>query len=136
MKQNTKSEKRWKPNRGEIYYRIEEDGYIEDYYWDGENFDKNNFSTHNCWQNYEEAERCKKIRDAFQWASFEPDWKDLKETKYFIYYDCECENLQIGQTKTNNYGLSFYFEKYQVAEVLIQKYSRIDIATFILNMFN
>lgn len=82
-------EPKWKPNYGDKYYFIDENG-IQEELWDGVYFDNFLYEIGNCFKTREEAafelERLKVIAKMKEY-SFDPNWDDEYQPKYILVFD-------------------------------------------------
>lgn len=88
------SSKRWKPNKYETYWLVDNCGGAGEVTWQNGDYDKWLYLTGNCFKTKEEAEEYKKqIEYTARYKNYieehsEPlDWKDLQQDKYFACYD-------------------------------------------------
>ena len=113
--------KRWKPETNERYYSIDEYGDIDSYYWDNDRYDNFGYSQRNVFKTREEAEKhleyLKSLAilrdDAGDW---EPDWKNTRQTKYYIYFDCYVDKLFVSSTKAYRSINELHFETEKAAQ--------------------
>ncbi len=122
--QLNKPDGRWKPERNENYYYIQQDGYIgltNNLY----DIDQRTIAIGNCFQTQKEAEfeveRLKVITELKEFA-FEPDWEDNNQGKYVLAYDhiekkiTYCILMWIQRDNDN-----LYFETKEFMEKAIEK---------------
>ena len=124
-----KQNKVWKPNIGDTYYFITEDGGISSNYWDDDGYDNDRFEFGNVFKTEEETEieRNKTLikRKVERWIkendTVELDWYYNIQEKWNIHYDYEYGDLEISRyytIKNNEFNLS----SEELAEQCIAKF--------------
>ena len=122
--------KRWKPELGEYYYFVDMFGCIDSSSWDNDAVDKvDNFrySQRNVFKTEEEAEKhleyLKSLAilrdDAGDWK---PDWKNTRQEKYRIYFDCYVDKLFVSSTKAYRSINELHFETEESAQKSIDEH--------------
>lgn len=83
----------------------------------------------------EECERYLEIQQAFKGKSkeFKPNWKDLYQRKYRIYYNPIYERIEIG-SKNMCQSTEDCFESEEVIEELIKRFGKEDIKKYYLGI--
>ena len=129
LKVEEKQEKkctRWKPSAGDAYWCINGNGIANELHWVYDIVDKGAYSIGDCFQTKEEAEfeieRLKVIAEMKEFA-FEPDWNDVSQLKYCIYYNYHKDEimgpaLQIEYYYSTKY-CDIYFESFKKAQECI-----------------
>lgn len=126
---------KWMPRYGEEYWYVNNStGFIyRDDYYDTE-FDKYKRNFSRIFKTKEEAERYLEIMKACKEASFEPDWKDHKQGKHYLFYCYFEKRLKISQIYGSTSGEPFIFESYEKARDLITRFGEKDIAKYVLGV--
>ena len=126
LKEEGKQEKkstRWKPTEKNCHYcYIETCGDVSKCgKWDGEYTDFGRYRIGNLFKTKEEAEfeaeRLKVIAEMKEFA-FEPDWNDVSQLKFCIYYNYRIEAIKIDYYYTDKY-VDIYFESAEKAQECI-----------------
>lgn len=127
---------KWMPRYGEEYYYVGDNGYIYDDKWAGHDNDVYRRYFSRIFKTQEEASRHREIMRACKEASFEPDWEDHDQSKYHFYYNYGNSNkkLCINPLTFSNSGEPFYFESYDIARDLIERFGEKDIAKYVLGV--
>lgn len=124
---------KWKPKDGDDFWYIDLSGFITHAYFMGIShqyiIDYSRF-----FKTPEEADRCLEIMEACKVASFEPDWEDSGQGKYYFTYVYKTHEVNICVSMHTNFGGQFYFKSKDVAQELIDKFGEKDIAKYVLNV--
>jgi hypothetical protein len=92
---------------GEIYWYINEDGWVRTLNYSNSRYDKtlillNNFfrTGNEAWTYIDKLEALKKVHDYIKdtFGIFKPDWDNTNEIKYYIYYDRDEKKLDWDYT--------------------------------------
>ena len=124
----------WKPLLGDQYFRINVNTFdlfpITRPCWGGSAFDEENYSIGNCFQTEEEAkhmvEKLKVIKELQDFAlenyTEKIDWKNNKQLKFFINFDCYSNRVGYSYTDdTKPVPLNIYFTSRELALKAIEK---------------
>lgn len=94
--------KRWKPEYGEIYWKVESNGYVCHLHWGDDCCDDWRYLTGNCFQTKEEAEEYKKqIEYTARYKNYieehsEPiDWNNRTSYKYYAIFNFDNNKIEI-----------------------------------------
>lgn len=112
----------WKPEFGKTYWAIH-GGIVAHMTWEDDKIDLFNFSKCNVYRTKEEAQFALDMYDFCKKRSFEPDWKDMSEEKYYLYLNIEGHNVYGGSTIYLNGFRPFYYPTYNAVEEVIHQYS-------------
>ena len=113
--------KRWKPEIGEYYYFVDMFGCIDSSSWENNAVDNFRYSQRNVFKTEEAAEKhleyLKSLAilrdDAGDW---EPDWKNTRKEKYYVYFDCYVDKLFVSSTKAYRSINELHFETEKAAQ--------------------
>lgn len=124
----------WKPLLGDQYFRINVNTFdlfpITRPCWGGSAFDEENYSIGNCFQTEEEArhmvEKLKVIKELQDFAlennTEKIDWKNNKQLKFFINFDCYSNRVGYSYTDdTKTLPLNVFFTSRELALKAIEK---------------
>ena len=124
----------WKPLLGDQYFRINVNTFdlfpITRPCWGDSVFDEENYSIGNCFQTEEEAkymvEKLKVIKELQDFAlenyTEKIDWKNNKQLKFFINFDCYSNRVGYSCTDdTKPVPLNIYFTSRELALKAIEK---------------
>lgn len=94
----------WKPSMFDEYYHLFNDGKIERDGWEGFQHERDAFAMGNVFRTRKEAELEKKRRIVTQKlkelaGGFKPDWKDIKQVKWNLYYEHEVEKWKLNSQR-------------------------------------
>lgn len=101
QKSNGCKRKVWKPEYNVFYFCISEYGSVVNNTWENDYMDNGCYGIGNCFKTEEEAEfaleKAKVETELRRFAEenneYEIDWKDKKQEKWFIFYNCKEENI-------------------------------------------
>lgn len=99
QKSNGSKRKIWKPEYNEFYFYISKYGAVGNSIWENDHVDNGCYGIGNCFKTEEEAEfaleKAKVETELRRFAEenneYEIDWKDKKQEKWFIFYNCKEE---------------------------------------------
>lgn len=124
----------WKPNLSDTYFTIRAGvtGFscIAEFYWDNSPFAELNYSIGNCFKTAREAkhmvEKLKVIKELQDFAlennTEKIDWKNNKQLKFFINFDCYSNRVGYSYTDdTKPVPLNIYFTSRELALKAIEK---------------
>lgn len=122
----TKKKGFWKPEAGEYYFFISDNGRLEKARWRDRAVDQNRFNLGNCFKDlYEVTKRAKYLKikqELKEWASKcenEVDWENPNQTKYSVLYDGLSDEIKAVRsvwTKEDN----IYFADEEVLKQAIE----------------
>lgn len=124
---NIKENKKWRPEKEELFYFITSLGEIQQDTTENTN---NNFKifTNNCFKTKEEAEfRLEQIKVYNELKNFadenngEMNWRNFHQYKYFIYLNYGDECLSVSKYSSVQYQGTIYFTSEKLAEQAIKK---------------
>lgn len=119
------------PKDNEIVFYISSlDGKItQTWYWEENNYDLRKFEQGQYFKTYKEAERylkeCKLLFKLKQWAKFKnkgwkPDWEDIHQGKYHVFYDYYRKELYFSfNYSTSHINKLPYFKSQEIAQECI-----------------
>lgn len=127
---------KWMPGKGEEYWFISGLGVISKDAWHNTWSDNYRRDFLRIFKTEEEIERYLEIQKAFKKASFEPDWKNASQIKYYLFHDNTCADsiIRYGWRKEVNCGATFYFESEEIVEELIDRFGEKDILKYIFGI--
>lgn len=125
---------KWKPKDREEFWYINSDGYVCRGYYVDDNYYKYTTDFLRIFKTSEEADRYLEIMEACKAASFEPDWEDSSQGKYYFTYVHKAHEVNICVSMHTNFGGQFYFKSKDVAQELIDKFGEKDIVKYVLNV--
>lgn len=114
---------RWKPEEEDKYFYVDCNGYvIDDYYRDFPD-DLWRYNQRNVWKTKEEAlayksylEAVAKIKDS---ATLQPDWGDISQAKYFVFYYHEDQQLVYSfDTDGQSTSYAYYETREEVQQAI------------------
>lgn len=113
----------WKPKKGEEYWIVSTTGEVVCVEWYGYGCDLFNFDKRNVYRTKEEAQFALDMYEFCKKRSFEPNWKDRSEERYYLYLDIEDHNVYGGSTIYLNGFRPFYYPTYDAVQEVIHQYS-------------
>ena len=119
--------KRWKPEIGDYYCFVNVSGSCYTYEWSNDDFDNFLYSQRNVFKTKAEAKKhleyLKSLAilrdDAGDW---EPDWKNTRQNKYYIYFDCFIKKLFVSSTTAYRRINELCFETEEAAQKSIDEH--------------
>ena len=113
----------WKPKNGEKYYFIISSlEIIYETYVNAET-DNNRLSKRNCYKTEEEAQFALDMYNFCKERSFEPDWEDDSQCKYYLYLYYRNKEVNFNCTDSFNHCYQFYYPSKEAVQEIIDKYS-------------
>ena len=120
----------WKPKNGEKYYFIISSlEIIYETYVNAET-DNNRLSKRNCYKTEEEAQFALDMYNFCKERSFEPDWGDENQCKYYLYLDCKYKEINYMFDNNLNHFKPFYYPTAEAVNEVINKYSFDELAKY------
>ena len=133
-KQFGKDDKRWKLERGERYWCIDEDGDAFYFCWCNDDGDIFRYNNKNVYKTEAECNRALEILNILNKYSYdfsEKDWEDNSIGKYYLYYDFE--DAKIGcSLKFRCKNSSRYFKDEKTAEKVAELIGTEDYKKYIV----
>lgn len=119
------------PKYGQAYWFVETDGYVVYAYWGDNTTDNHRKDFLRVFKTQKECKRYLEIQKAFKEKSknFEPNWKDVNQTKYCLYYDHGENSFKISWSIRCRQAI-LYFESREVLEELISRFGKEDIKKY------
>jgi len=133
--------KMWKPEKNQIYYFVNAEGFIcECVWWDDEE-DNYRYSTNNVFKPKKEAEEYrKKIEFQSKFKNFlkernnELDWNDYNQSKWYMYYNhYRKEIMFLDETFNKNQG-TIYASSEQILEDAIAEIGEDNVKKYVLEV--
>ena len=118
----------WKPKKREEYYFIISSLEICHDTYSNSGYDNNRLSKRNCYQTKEEAQFALDMYNFCKERSFEPDWEDDNQNKYFLSLDEKA--VVAGYRYSYRDFLPFYYPTSEAVEEIINKYSFDELAKY------
>ena len=116
LEKSEKKSSKWKPKDGEVYWYITEHGHAVYDIWEDDNIDDERYAIGNCFPTEEsaefEVERLKVIAEMKEF-SFEQDWNNKYQRKYFLYYNCDGADIEIDFYVSTAYDVIYFNSKEQ-----------------------
>ena len=134
MEKCIKKKGKWMPENREVYWFIDYYGNVMWANWDNYNCDNYRRDFLRIFKTGAEAERYLEIIRACKEASFEPDWENDKQYKYFFEWIDSDQELDISFSFVCNNGCQFYFESKKIMKELINKFGEKNIAKCLFNI--
>ena len=107
--------KRWRAQRSDVYYHIDDNGFVGFVYEDNDTLDDYRYNTGNYFRTRALAEQHKAYLLALQIIKDDaegwiPDWEDCSEKKWFGYYNYFSNKLDINYSSSHQIQGVIYFE--------------------------
>lgn len=120
----------WIPKKGEEYCLITTVlGICYDNYSNTE-CDNNRLSKRNVYRTEEEAQFALDMYNFCKERSFEPDWEDDSQCKYYLYLYYRNKEVNFNYTDSFNHCYPFYYPSKEAVQEIIDKYSFDELATY------
>lgn len=129
-----KKKGKWMPEIGETYWYIDSSGSVQGISWKNTNVDNYRRDFMRIFKTHKEIVRYLAIIRACKEASFEPDWKNDKQYKWFFEWIDNDRELNISYSFLYNKGCQFYFKSGKIMEELINKFGEKDIVKYLFNI--
>lgn len=133
-----KKSSKWMPEKYGKYWFVGSSGFAVRDTWDDATTDNYRRDFLGIFKTKEECERYLEIQKAFKEASFEPDWKDGNQRKYYVrtsYIDDKGHyKLEIADVCWTNVGCQFYFVSREICEGLIKRFDEKDILKYVFGI--
>lgn len=119
------------PRYNENYWFVNSNGDIDGTQWCNTEIDNYRKDFLRIFRSGEECERYLEIQKAFKDESkkFEPNWKDINQSKYCLYYD-NCKNSVVIHLVITVRHKTLYFESREVLEELIARFGEDDVKKY------
>ena len=119
------------PRLGEQYWFVDTDGYVVRSYWSDDTDDNYRKDFLRIFKTKKECKRYLEIQKAFKEKSknFEPNWKDVNQDKYYLFYDNISNSIKISYLSTVQIK-SLFFKSKEVLEELISRFGKEDIKKY------
>ena len=134
MEKCIKKKGKWMPEIGETYWYIDSSGSVQGISWKNTNVDNYRRDFMRIFKTHKEIVRYLAIIRACKEASFEPDWKNDKQYKWFFEWIDNDRELNISYSFLCNNGCQFYFKSGKIMEELINKFGEKDIVKYLFNI--
>lgn len=138
-----KESKRWKPNDGEEYYYIDDEGSINYHFFANDEIDNFLYFSNNCFQTKEEAEfHLEKLKVYYELKNFadenneEIDWKNIDQIKYTFLFDYEDDKIVYDNIRFFKRIGSIYFSSKELAKQAIAKVGEDRIKKYLFGVEN
>ncbi len=120
----------WIPKKGEKYYFIISSlEIIYETYVNAET-DNNRLSKRNCYQTEEEAQFALDMYNFCKERSFEPDWEDAEQLKYYLSLNRIDKEVNHNYVTWLNCCCPFYYLTAEAVKEIINKYSFEELAKY------
>ena len=122
----------WTPNKGDDYYYISGDGYINSSNYNGGSCDIDYKNNINAYKTEEETERVafeqllhrRLVKFAFENNDKEMDWSNYKQDKFSIAYACHSNDLFFDINTSNKKFGQVYFTSAEIVEKAIKEFNK------------
>lgn len=120
----------WKPENGELYYRVSSYGNVDSPIWDGDNFDLFAFEMGNVYPTEAQAEAAMKKQTAAmkikRWIAeanqgWAPDWEDKSQEKFFLYPGYESRVSFTDCILAKHQDNAYYMKSREIALQLLKE---------------
>lgn len=109
------------PQVGSTYWFVRPLGQVDCYRWDGEEMDLFLAKYNRIFPNEKLAKEYATYLKEKAELSFEPDWKNREEIKYYFAYNYENDGWYIGGARVAIIGNQMYFPSDQCMRELVEK---------------
>ena len=113
----------WIPKMNDTYWKINICGEVVYILWKDCCFDYFALHKRNVYRTEEEAQFALDMYNFCRERSFDPDWDDSNQIKYFLYLNCETKICDYDYVASFNRMLPFYYPKAEAVNEVINKYS-------------
>lgn len=120
----------WKPEIGDKYWGIDCYGDVVSHYWDNHYYDRFRLTKRNVYRTEEEAQFALDMYNFCKERSFEPDWEDDSQCKYYLYLYYRNKEVNFNYTDSFNHCYPFYYPSKEAVQEIIDKYSFDELATY------
>ena len=120
----------WEPWLGENYYFISEVLQVSLARNKGDDYAYARIMKRNVYRTKEEAQFALDMYNFCKGRSFEPDWEDSNQSKYFLYLNCEAKICDYDYVASFNRMLPFYYPTEEAVNEVINKYSFDELAKY------
>lgn len=119
------------PKYGQAYWFVDIDGYVVRSYWSDDTDDNYRKDFLRIFKTKKECKRYLEIQKAFKEKSknFEPNWKDVNQDKYYLFYDNISNSIKISYLSTVQIK-SLFFKSKEILEELISRFGEEDIKKY------
>lgn len=119
------------PKHGQAYWFVDVGGCVVYAYWGNRAVDKYRKDFLRIFKTEKECERYSEIQKAFKEKSknFEPNWKDVNQDKYYLFYDNISNSIKISYLSTVQIK-SLFFKSKEILEELISRFGEEDIKKY------
>ena len=120
----------WKPKKGEKYYFIVTSLEITYETYINSETDNNRLSKRNCYKTEEEAKFALDMYNFCKERSFEPDWGNFMQSKYYLIMNVENKRVYYDDYTHTHFFLPFYYPTAEAVQEVIDKYSFDELAKY------
>lgn len=114
----------WKPEKGDEYWTIYNNGNIDKSTWNDDCTDKERYKMGNCHRTEEDAKHAKKVQIAQikieRSSDFVPDWNNINQPKWHVVYDYYEKCLRVDVYYVVNQGAIVSYKTAEDAEQAIK----------------
>ena len=119
----------WEPKEGEKYWFVS-GGEVSNITWDYDPSDLFLLGKRNIYRTKEEAQFALDMYNFCKERSFEPDWENRNQSKYYLYLDYNNKEANYNYTDSFNNCSPFYYPTFKAAEEIIDKYTFEELAKY------
>ena len=129
-----KKKGKWMPVAGERYWYVTSYGSVYSDTWSRHYADEYRIDFLRIFKTEKEAERYLEIQKACKKASFEPDWENDDQRKFYLVYDYRTNSVTTDTGWSVKLTNCYYFESEYEELVLINKFGEKDIVKYVLGV--
>jgi len=122
------------PKVGEIYYYLNTDGYVKETYHDDAPSDYRILKHHLVFRTSVECEEYKHYLEVLNKYTFEPDWNDWKQEKWFIFYNCMMKSIDCDYTLHWRYR-DYFFVSCEMVKAFVDEVGEDAVKRFMFDIW-
>lgn len=123
------------PEYEDCYYFIDSHGRINGYAYSGNDYDKWIIKHNHVFHTKEECKQYKRYIEMLDEYTFEPDWKDIDQERWYIIYNHSEERLDVDYSYGTQYH-NYYFETLNKINEFIEKVGELNIKRFMFDIWD
>lgn len=128
---------RWKPEKGDMYWFVIDNGWIRHYQWNNNDIDKERYAIGNCYQTKEECEfvveKTKVIAELKEYEEPKNSVWDGNNVHYHIYFNYIIKKVDIGYAQLAKQN-EIYFESREKARQALEAIGKDRIKKYYLEV--